>query len=251
MSYENFRNKIKNQPKIDTHEHYPAEQYTVNQNIDFFNYFVPYICDNLLTAGMPLMDWVALGNKSISFEDRWKLFEPYIDDIKHTTYFRALMKTYRDCYGLEELSLEQAIKVSEKLTFENKSGIYAKLNKQNNVESVFSFVQWNLPHFGEDENMYPVPTVSDISIRSRANINTLSETTGVNIFSLDSLLKALTALFDMYKDRGYRAVKFGNAYTRKLDFDTYTAYEAENVLNTIMSEKCTVIVKCVVHHLQL
>ena len=83
--YNDFRKQVKDLKKLDTHEHYPAEKYMVNSKMDFFDYFVPYICDNLLTAGMKPENWAALTNSGLSFEERWHIFEPLLDDIKHTT----------------------------------------------------------------------------------------------------------------------------------------------------------------------
>ncbi len=235
--YNNFRTKIKNLKKIDTHEHYPSEKYMDISPRDFFDYFLPYICDNLLTAGMKPESWVSLTNKRLTFEQRWEIFEPFLEDIKHTTYFRALMKTFRDCYGMQEITKDEAIKVSKKLNDENKPGMYEKINKRNNIEMVFAFVQWNMAHIGEDKEMMPVPTTSDVSIRSLANIKALSEYTGIVIYSFETLLLAVKTLIDSYHDKGYRAIKFGSAYRRKLDYEPVTAHEAEKVFNYILSEK--------------
>jgi len=235
--YTDFRNEIKALKKIDTHEHYPAEKYLVESKMGFFDYFVPYICDNLLTAGMKSENWAALANRNLPFDERWNIFEPFLEDIKHTTYFKALMKTFRDCYGMKEITKEEAVRVTANLNEEIKPGYFKEINNRNNVEKVLSFVSWHMPHIAEDDQMAPVPTTSDISIRSLTNIKALAEYTGINIYSFETLLDAVKALIDSYNKKGYRAIKFGSAYRRKLDFEPVTSYEAEKVLNLILSEK--------------
>lgn len=237
MTYPEFEKKICSLKKIDTHEHYPAEKFIVNSNVDFFDLFVPYICDNLLTAGMTTQQWVMMTDKRISFDERWAIFEPFIDDIKYTTYFKALWATFRDCYTMDAVTKEEALRVAGLLTEENKPGLYAKMNGRNNIEAALSFTPWNTTEYGEGENLYPVPTVSDVSIRSIADVRRLSEYTKVPIYSMDTLLASIRVLMNIYADKGYKAIKFGSAYRRKLDFDAVTAQDAEKVLNIIFTEK--------------
>jgi uncharacterized protein len=237
MSYSDFAAKITAMKKIDTHEHYPAEKYLVNQPVNVFDLFVPYICDNLLTAGMTTGQWVQMTNKSIPFDDRWAIFEPFLEDIRHTTYFRALWTTYHDCYGMTAFTKEEALRVSERMSEENKPGLFRRMNERNNVEAAFSFTPWNTMHFGEDENLYPVPTLSDVCIRSITDVQGLSEYTKVPIYSFDTLIRAIRALMQHYVDRGCRAVKFGSAYRRVLDYTAVTQQDAETVLNLVLSEK--------------
>lgn len=235
--YGPLREEIAKMKKIDTHEHYPAEKHFVDSHIDFFSLLSPYVCDNLLTAGMTVGQWGRVARPDTPFEEKWEIFEPFIQDIRHTTYFRAIYKTLKDCYGMQDITKQEALKVSEILKSENKPGLYRKINGRNNVEAVLSFLPWNMADAGEDEGMYPVPTVSDISIRSRASIDSLSEYTGVDIYSFDTLLNAVKTLMESYSKKGYKAVKFGSAYRRKLDFEAVSSCDAEKVFNTVLSEK--------------
>lgn len=237
MSYLEFLDTIRSYPKIDTHEHIPAERFAVGNPIDFFDFLVPYICDNLLTAGATTEQWVLIQSKHRPFEERWGVFEMYIEDIRHTTYFKALWRTLHDCYSMTEMSLEEAERVSRILQDENKHGLYRKIFDQNNIESTLSFVPWNSLESGQDENLYPVPTVSDISIRSRDDISMIEKATGVTISNFDALLLAIHKLFDHYAKSNVMGIKFGSAYRRKLDFDVVSRQEAEDVFLKVIAEK--------------
>jgi hypothetical protein len=237
MNYQEFLDTIKQYPKIDTHEHIPAERFAVGNQIDFFDFLVPYICDNLLTAGATTEQWVLIQSKHMPFEERWETFELFIEDIRHTTYFKALWRTFHECYGMSEMSLEEAKRVSLMLQEENKAGLYKKIFDRNKIESTLSFVPWNSIESGQDEGLYPVPTVSDICIRAREDIAMIERVTGVNINSFDSLLSGIRRLLDQYSEKNVKGIKFGSAYRRKLDFDATSREDAEKVFLKVMSEK--------------
>ena len=237
MTYQEFIKTIASLNKIDTHEHYPTEDNIVGKKIDFFDLLVPYICDNLLTAGATTEQWIFIQSKSNSFEERWAIFALFLDDIKHTTYYRALWKTLHDCYAMTEMSCAQAFRISQLLQEENKSGLYKKINIMNNIEATFSFVPWNSFEVGQGENIYAVPTVSDISIRSSVDIALLAGVAGIAIESFETLLLAIDKLFEQYANKGCRAIKFGSAYRRKLDFDLVTRDDAAKAFNKVLSEK--------------
>lgn len=237
MDYSEFQKQIEQMPKIDTHEHIPAERHGVGNPIDFFDFLVPYICDNLLTAGASVEQWVVIQSKNLPFETRWETFAKFIDDIQYTTYFKALWRTLHDCYSMREMSLDEAKRVSLQLQKENIPGLYKRTFEMNKIESTLSFVPWNSIDAGTDESLYPVPTVSDISIRSIEDISGIEHATGININSIDTLLLAVRNIFEQYEQKGVKGIKFGSAYRRKLDFDITTKDEAERVLNKVLSEK--------------
>lgn len=238
MGYIETLKKIKALPVIDTHEHIGAERDMVNQPLDVFNLFIPYICDNLLTAGMKSTEWAVLQNKSIPFEERWNVFSPYLSFIKFSTYFQALFITLRDIYGMKEFTLAEAKKVNLRITEDNVTGLYDKVKTLNNIESILTFISYNYQDVEnvQKSGLYAVPTVSDICIRNKQDIKQLEDVTSITISNFDNLLQSIDILFEKYKNIDVKAIKFGSAYRRKLDFELQTRHDAEKVFIKVISQ---------------
>lgn len=239
MNYKDFLSRIKEIKVIDTHEHIGAERDLINQKIDAFSLFVPYICDNLISAGMGRNEWAMISNMDTPFEDRWKIFEPYMGYIKFSTYFQALFGQLKDRYGIKNFTLEEAKKVNLKLLEENVAGIFDKIKQEYNIEATFSFLPYDYDSilYARNNSLNVVPTVSDICIRSIYDIERLEKSTKIIINNFSKLIKAIDELFYSYKKIGIKAIKFGSAYRRKLDFNVQTQHEAENVFLKVFYEK--------------
>jgi hypothetical protein len=237
LELQEFRKRIDALPVIDTHEHWPPERFCVGRPLDFFDLLVPYVVDNLTNAGMSVAEWAFLANRANAFDARWELLARFLDDVRDTTYFRVLTRTLRDQFGFTDFTRESALEVGRRLTASNTEGLYARTMDQEHIESTLTFVGWDgLAQF-HDPRVHPIPTVSDLCPRSVLDIERISAVAGVPVTGFDSLLGALSALFDSYKGMDVKAVKFGSAYRRKLDFRAVTREEAESVFVRILSEK--------------
>ena len=92
--------KIQHIPVIDTHEHHAPEQYWSGEHTDFFSLLSPYVCDNLLTAGMSIGEWAALQNQAAGTVARLEILKPYLPAVRHTRYFQVVDRVVRNRYGL-------------------------------------------------------------------------------------------------------------------------------------------------------
>jgi len=236
MDKQEFHTNVHALPVIDTHEHWSAERFCTGRPLDFFDLLIPYCVDNLLTAGMSLLEWKTLMQKDLGFEPRWALFTQYLDDVRDTTYFRVLEQTLRKRYGFTGYTAESVLEVGHRLTAENTEGLYDRVMKREGIESALTFVSYENPLAQREARVHPVPTVSDICPRSIPDLERLSRVSGVPISDFDSLLAAVVALFDSYQAQGIRAVKFGGAYRRKLDYRMTTRQDAEEVLVRLRSD---------------
>ncbi len=228
--------KIKAMPVIDTHEHFMDGASLASLRPDFYDMLTPYVCDILLCAGMPREQWFKLNDKSRGQDERWGLFEPYLGLIRHTTYFRAVLRAMRDIYGMEDVTQGEVIKAGEKLAESNHAGAYDELKKKNRIESVLTFIPFDAADDFASGELFPVPTVSDITPRSCGGIESLEKASGICISRFEELIRAVEVLFGKYEKAGVRAVKFGTAYRRKLDFEYASYDEAERVFETIIGE---------------
>ncbi len=236
MNYLDFRKSIDNIPVIDTHEHLNKESGYFNTALDFFDMLIPYSCDNLLSAGLSRFDWYKLIDKSLSIEARFEIFKPYIEDIRYTTYFRAIFFSLQSDFDMKDITLEEVKKVSEKLQISNKVGVMEKMKKDLNIETIMSFIPFNQLDYFSDSGHTLVPTISDIFLRHRFDIERVGEAAGIYIDSFDALLKAIEIIFENYNKFGIKAVKFCSGYRRKLDFDLVTRDSAEKEFGAVFSE---------------
>lgn len=236
--------KIKAMPVIDTHEHFMDGASLASLRPDFYDMLTPYVCDILLCAGMPREQWFKLNDKSRGQDERWGLFEPYLGLIRHTTYFRAVLRAMRDIYGMEDVTQGEVIKAGEKLAESNHAGAYEEMKKKNRIESVLTFIPFDAADDFASGELFPVPTVSDITPRSCGGIESLEKASGICISRFEELIRAVEVLFGKYEKAGVRAVKFGTAYRRKLDFEYASYDEAERVFETIIGNLRTATRKC-------
>ena len=236
MDLQEFRAKVASLPVIDTHEHWPPESMALHHAPDFFDMLTPYCVDNLLSAGMPLEEWVLLSNKEYPFDDKWRILSPYLDLVNNTTYFMALEKTLRSHYGFTGYTPASLQEVGRRLADENRAGVYRRIMDRENIESALSFVSMEAPSDFTAHGLWPIPTVSDICPRSRPDVEKLSTTSGVRIHDFDSLLTAVVSMFNKYQEQGVKGIKFGSAYRRTLDFQARTRQEAEAAFLALLSD---------------
>ncbi len=235
MSYYLFLEKVKAITVIDTHEHFMEQAPLAALNLDFYDMLSPYVCDILLSSGMTHEQWDLLNNNKCSPLDRWNIFEPYLNNIRHTTYFNAVYRNMHDCYGMQDITLDEVIKVSEKLAESNHPDSYHELKTKNNIESILTFIPYDAAEQYKSGILFPVPTVSDICIRCNYDIGRLERASETDISRFDELIAAIEIVFKKYADIGIRAIKFGSAYRRKLDFEYASYSEAEEVFKKVIN----------------
>ncbi len=223
---------------IDTHEHIPPENTELETERDIFDLFVPYVCDQFLSAGLKPDEWEKAMDKGLEFEHRWKIIEPLIPFVRKTTYFEAVERVLRRLEreaGMapavpDSLSLETAHKFSKMLSEKRAPGYYEKLFDSLHISKCLNFVEYDETDLFPGSQLLPVPTVSRIIPRNRREAARLESATGVSISSLPRLEQALEGLFDRYRKANIPAVKFGTAYDRRLDFGIPDKNAAEQTL---------------------
>lgn len=191
MSYYLFLEKVKAITVIDTHEHFMEQAPLAALNLDFYDMLSPYVCDILLSSGMTREQWGLLNNNKCSPSERWNIFEPYLNNIRHTTYFNAVYRNMHDCYGMCDITLDEVIKVSKNLADSNHPDSYEELKRKNNIESILTFIPYDAADQYKSGTLIPVPTVSDICIRSYYDIERLERASGTDVSRFDELIAAI------------------------------------------------------------
>ena len=115
---------------IDGHEHIPPEEVRTSRDVDVFTLFCHYTRGDLMRAGMSLELFKSLFDTSIPLDKRWKDFAPYWENIRHTSYSRAVLIAARKFYGAEDINGNTYWDISEKMKKFNRPGIYRKVLKE-------------------------------------------------------------------------------------------------------------------------
>lgn len=225
-------------PVIDTHEHISSEAEMLGAKIDIFNLFVPYIVDNLETAGMTIDEMLLMKNDLVAFNIRWETFNKYYPFIQYSTYVLALQASLKEQYQFENFGLEECIRISGLLTNDfSTKGFMQKFMDKNNIKSMLTYRSCSLDEvhrsYGKD-SIAVVPTVSEICVRDTKSLANIAKAMDVTILSLDDLLAGIDKLFIEYNALGIKNIKFGSAYNRVINYKQRTREEAESSFAKIM-----------------
>ena len=223
---------------IDTHEHIDREADLLGFKLDVFDMMIPYIIDNLQSAGMTLDEMKLIKSKKADFKEKWDAFYKYYPFIKNTTYFLALRAALEDQYQLKSVSMEEFQRVSNLLTQDfSAKGFMKKFMDLNKIESMLSFRSCSLAEvrntFGEN-NVIIVPTVSLIQVQDANSLENISRMTEMPIRNLGDILKGIDHLLNEYNALGIKNLKFGSGYYRELNFRNHTPEEVESAFARIM-----------------
>lgn len=239
MSTNELLKKIIDLPVIDTHEHITAEKAAINDKTDIFDLFMPYVCDNLMTAGMDKSDWEKLLDKNIDIDTRWNMFEPYLEDIKYTTYYQAVLKVIRDLFNEKELNKESMYRINKCIVKNRANDYYKYYMDKCNIKEMLTYVDYTpeVIKFFEGDKLKPVPTVSLALPRFQGELERFEETLDVSINNLGDLEKAWIKLFKYYYDNNINAIKIGSAYNRKLDYTKVERKTANDIINKLINKE--------------
>ncbi|HPP11890.1 MAG TPA: hypothetical protein PKW42_04075, partial [bacterium] len=100
---------------IDCHEHLPPEAVRVSRKVDVFTLFSHYTRGDLARAGMSEKDINSLTDREIPLEKRWRIFEPFWERIRWTSYARAALLAAKKFYGVDDITVHTYQKLSERM----------------------------------------------------------------------------------------------------------------------------------------
>jgi len=230
---------IESLPVIDTHEHFGNEDDYLGIQVDIFNLLVPYIVDNLESAGISLKEMALMKDGQASFKDRWSIFNKYYSSIQSTTYVLALQTSLEEQYRFKNFGLEECERVSKLLTKDFAvKGFMQKFMDKNKIESILTYLGPSMDavrkSFGEN-NITLVPTVNNICVKDAKSLEEIAKMTETPIHNLDDILAGIDKLFKAYYDAGIKNIKFGSAYNREINYKPRTLAEAEASFKQIMA----------------
>ena len=112
---------------IDCHEHLGPEKTRTETPQDVFTLFSHYTRHDLFSAGMSTQDYERLFNYDVPLDERWALFRPCYETVRHGSYARAALLAARMVYGFDDINDDTYAPLSEKIAAQNTPGIYERI----------------------------------------------------------------------------------------------------------------------------
>ena len=236
---------------IDTHEHLQREKNRINSDVDVLSvFFLQYASSDLISSGLSYKEYQMLLDPTKSLEKRWQIFSPYWEDIKNTSYARALNIASEDLYGYE-INEKTYKQISKKMKERNKIGLYKwvlkdkskiDLSLQDTLLKPKSYAIWNTPSVKKlidvDRTFFlPVHRFEDfILLQDRYDIEGIAYRRNTTIHTFRDLVKNLELEFQEISN-DIAAVKLWLGYRRSIKFEKTTFHEAEKIFNEIFSQE--------------
>jgi predicted TIM-barrel fold metal-dependent hydrolase len=112
---------------IDAHEHLVPEAHRVNAPVDVFTLFAHYTYGDLRAAGMSDREYRTARNHDLPLDYRWRLFAPYWEQIRWTSYARSALIAAKRFYGADDINERTYAGISERMQAANTPGIYQRV----------------------------------------------------------------------------------------------------------------------------
>jgi uncharacterized protein len=114
---------------IDCHEHMQSEKVRTDLDVDVFTLFSHYTEFDLRNAGMVNAEYKILFDQRIPLDQRWKMFKPYWEQIRWSSYARAILLGVKKFYGFDDINDKTYQPLSKKMKEGNTPGIYERVLK--------------------------------------------------------------------------------------------------------------------------
>lgn len=237
--------KIEELPVIDCHEHIIGPKNEVSKREPIASLISGYVQSDLLSAGISPKELDILNNNDIDTEKKWEIFERFWKQIQFTAYARVTKVIMKDIYNEEEFSLKSLTRIRDRIIQPTKESYDTLLDKAN-IKLILSDILWDLdalrrflegtfPHYDRIRFLFSLPQFHN-NVRSFDFIQKVGSLLDTHITSLDDYLEVVYGLLKKAKERGVVGIKDQSAYSRSLDYNLVTRYEAESLFNKVLSD---------------
>jgi len=218
--YEELRSYIGALPVIDTHEHtavYKSEKYP-----DYLKTTVnTYARMDLHSAGMTVDMLAKVMDTSLPVMERWLLCEPYWKACRNTGYIRMHERAARELYGVDEISRDTILHISERFAAKDAEQSYAEGLERCNI--LCGVVDSDMAC----DRRYLRPAFRMEEFVERIEIKAVRKMLGASIHTFIDWLDACDELIRRYCEAGAVAFKTTIATDRTLNIGYGSYAEAE------------------------
>lgn len=222
---------------VSTHEHLLSEEERYAARPDFFYLADHYAINDLVSAGLPPDDLIAIRDLKRPAAERWRLFEPWWRHVRFTGYGEALRLAIRDIYGVAEVEAGSLERLNAAIAAANKPGLYREILKRRmRLRYAVLDDYWRGDPVRPDPEYFRLARKFDwyCTPADAKAVRRMEEVTEVSITSLDGLAEALEKRFRQSVAAGLTAVKSTIAYQRDLTFARPTKQEAAGAFDALM-----------------
>jgi len=224
---------------IDTHEHLPLEKDLPKEDADVLaSWLTHYFSCDLVSAGLPLPVLVEAKNTRLDLRERWERIEPFWRKARNTGYARALYRTARDLFGVDDINgrtlpaLNEAVRAARK----GQNGYYRWLLGEKSRIAVSIVDPLGSTVMAEalaasDPFVYTHRAGTYLQPPHRMEMQRKGAEVGVSVHSLEDWEEVIRRHLKRFLVDEERVVclKVGEAYNRILHFQKRTHAEAEAV----------------------
>jgi predicted TIM-barrel fold metal-dependent hydrolase len=219
---------------VDTHEHIPLERDMPRENTDVLAQFlIHYFNRDLISAGLPEAELVAVCDPKQDLMKRWKRIEPFWEAAENTGYGRCLNIVARDLFGIEKISGKTLIELNSRLMEARTRKRYYRwvLQEKSGVAvSIRDSVPTPLADLETDDALVFTLKVDTFLFPMHvSDFKRAGQEVEVEVHSLEDWVEVTRRYIDRLckKDSPLVCLKLGAAYVRSLRFDKGTRMEAE------------------------
>jgi hypothetical protein len=230
-------------PIFDTHEHLMSEEERRTKPLDVFYLFSHYVGSDLISSGMPEVEFNSLFDPNVEIEKRWDIFSPYLENVKNTSYYRIVAESVKDLFQIEDININTYKDLSEKLESTKTQAWYDFiLTKKCNIKYMLDFIE-NMPGITDQRPLkrpdsIAVKNFEDIiSVCCMEDIFRFEKIHNTNIYKFKDYLDMIDRIFEESKENGYKVLKIVTAYFRIIRFDEVTFAEADKIFSKFFTLK--------------
>ncbi len=209
---------------IDAHEHLMPERHRVSRPTDVLNLLSLYAWFDLMSAGLPTDGLkTAIGDNYLTDQQiptatKWKRVWPFLQRIKHGSYYRATAIALRDLYGVADLNDRTWREANERVKAANRPGLYRSvLRDRCRIQTCL--VQ-NGAILEQDPADLFTPVLGSVPLHAapcREFADYLGAESGVSVTDLDSYLQAYGLYMAKVRSQGAVGVKIRSCHMVKPD----------------------------------
>lgn len=247
--FDEIRGYLDTVPVIETHEHHRGTAGTASSFFGFVASDIYYYFADLRSAAHRYRGELerAMHDGSMSFDERYAVFERAYNQTRHTAYARAVQIGLKECWGIEEINRETMRELDGKdktcderfyRDLAERFGIKAKIVDVGGSPAGPEFAKL-IQHEKTDRLdeycrlAFPLPSLHNI--HSKADIVPLQRYLGHGITCLDDYLESISILLEKCIESGLACIKDQSAYRRRIRYELPSRGEAEAVFNKIIS----------------
>ena len=219
---------------IDTHEHLPPGKNYWGDEADIFTeYFSHYITSDLQSAGMSSQDLDKIQNAKLDLIERYKLLEPWLMQVRNTSYYRSLEIAAGKIHGIDSISIDTVEELDARLKKALRQKDYGRY-----IMKDLCKIEVSINDNWDDDMLLSTTELFVPAWQPVAYLNYTGQEPGsvllqLEHLSLDEYCEHYRQHFHKQISSGAKVLKFPVAYWRSLYFEDIGKDEAGVLFNDV------------------